>query len=72
MSKEDFRKELMKCHLNSLYGKVLNPAQKEAVKEAFNSGNTHAVYADTDSIVIDGSDKTLCMYDHAKELLKLW
>lgn len=67
------KQELMKCKLNSLYGKtVLNLAQKEAVKEAFNSGNTHAVYADTDSIVIDGRDKTLCMYDHAKELLKLW
>lgn len=71
MTKE--QRDYMKTHLNSLYGKmVTNLSECEAIKEAFESGNTHAVYADTDSIVIDGRDKTLCMYDHAKELLKLW
>ncbi len=59
----------MKLKLNSKYGKMITKSELKAIKEAFNSGNTHAVYADTDSIVIDGSDKTLCMYDHAKELL---
>lgn len=69
MTKE--QRDYMKTHLNSLYGKmVTNLSKCEAIKEAFESDNTHAVYIDTDSCVIDGRDKTFCVYDYAKELLK--
>ena len=37
----------------------------------FESGNTHAVYVDTDSVIIDGRDKTPCMYDYAGIILKV-
>lgn len=33
--------------------------------------DTHAVYVDTDSIkMVNSVDKSLCMYDHAAEILK--
>lgn len=33
--------------------------------------DTHAVYVDTDSIkTLNSVDKSLCMYDHAAEILK--
>lgn len=47
-----------------------NPEQREAVRNAFKSGDTHMVYMDTDSVHIVSKDTTLCMYDHAAELLK--
>lgn len=69
MTKE--QRAYMKTHLNSLYGKMVTDfSMREAIKEAFESGNTHAVYIDTDSCVIDGRDKTFCVYDYARELLK--
>ena len=47
-----------------------NPEQREAVRNAFKSGDSHMIYADTDSVHIVSKDTTLCMYDHAAELLK--
>ena len=41
------------------------------VNYAFNNGETHAVYHDTDSVIIDGRDKTPCMYDYAGIILKV-
>ena len=39
------------------------------LKRAFDSGQTHAVYTDTDSC-IESHDTALCMYDYADILLK--
>ena len=50
--------------------KYLNPEQREAVRNAFKSGDTHCRYVDTDSVHIVSKDSTLCMYEHAAELLK--
>lgn len=47
-----------------------NPEQREAVRNAFKSGDTHFRYADTDSVHIVSKDNALCMYDLAEELLK--
>lgn len=47
-----------------------NPEQREAVRNAFKSDDSHMIYADTDSVHIVSKDSTLCMYDHAAELLK--
>ena len=47
-----------------------NPEQREAVRNAFKSANTHCIYADTDSVHIVSKDNALCMYEHAEELLK--
>lgn len=47
-----------------------NPEQRESVRNAFKSGNTNMIYVDTDSVHIVSKDTTLCMYDHASELLK--
>lgn len=44
---------------------------KDDLKDVFYNGETHAVYTDTDSVVIDGHDKTLCMYDYADIILKI-
>ena len=48
----------------------MNVRQLILLKEIFHSGKTHAIYVDTDSIKIDGRDRTPCMYDFAKELLE--
>lgn len=45
-----------------------NPEQREAVRNAFNSGDSHIIYVDTDSVHIVSKDSS--MYDHAAELLK--
>lgn len=47
-----------------------NPEQREAVRNAFKSGDTNMIYKDTDSIHIVSKDTALCMYDHAEELLR--
>lgn len=47
-----------------------NPEQREAVKNAYKSDDSHMIYVDTDSVHIVSKDSTLCMYDHAAELLK--
>ncbi|MBO4695619.1 MAG: hypothetical protein J5656_06890 [Clostridia bacterium] len=57
-----------KIKLNLLYG--LNNNQKNKIKEAFYQGNTHAVYTDTDSIIVS-KDTSLCMYDYATNILKI-
>lgn len=45
-----------------------NPEQREAVRNAFKSGDSHMIYADTDSVHIVSKDSS--MYDHAAELLR--
>lgn len=44
----------------------------QAVKNAYHAAQaTHAVYVDTDSIKeFQSVDKSLCMYDHATDILK--
>lgn len=41
------------------------------VTHAFNNGDTHAIYTDTDSIIVDGRDRTPCMYDYADLILRV-
>ena len=68
------RRAYIKAHLSSMYGmmvtKELTKEQQKAIRKAYRKGASKAVYTDTDSVVIDGRDKTFCVYDHAKELLK--
>ena len=45
---------------------------KEELNHAYKSGETHAVYTDTDSVIIDGRDKTPSMYDYASIILKVF
>lgn len=59
-----------KMKLNRKYGMEISEDLKITLREVFHSGNTHAVYTDTDSVHIVSKDSTLCMYDHAEELLK--
>lgn len=57
------RDEIKKNHFSSMFGKMLTPES--------GTRQTHALpYVDTDS-VIDGTDKTLCMYDYAKEIVEM-
>lgn len=58
----------IKTHLSSVYGMMITKDERELIRNAYREGTSKAVY--TDSAVIDGTDKTLCFYDHAKELLK--
>lgn len=64
----------IKAHLSSKYGmmvtKKLTNEQRKFIRKKFRKGASKAVYADTDSFIIDGRDKTFCVYDYAKELLK--
>lgn len=41
------------------------------VTHVFNNGETHAIYTDTDSVIIEGRDKTPCMYEYAGIILKV-
>lgn len=54
-----------------LRGYNMTKDELNRVNYAFNNGETHAVYTDTDSIIIDGRDKTPCMYDYAAIILKV-
>lgn len=61
----------LKQELNTKFGRYTTP---ECVKEVFHSGKTTAdvsksIYTDTDSIIVS-KDNSLCMYDHAKEMLE--
>ena len=60
----------IKAHLSSTYGMMITNDQREFIRKTYRKGASEAVYIDTDSAVIDGTDKTLCLYDYAKELLK--
>ena len=60
----------IKAHLSSVYGIMITKDQQEFILKTYQNGASEAVYIDTDSAVIDGTDKTLCLYDYAKELLK--
>lgn len=44
----------------------------QAVKNAYHAAQArHAIYVDTDSIKeLESADKSLCMYDHANEILE--
>ena len=82
---KDLEYQRIKCNMSSLYGSTIRNELKqelnakygnfatEFVKEVFHSGKTTAdvaksTYLDTDSVV--SKDASLCMYDHAKELLE--
>ena len=82
---KDMEYQRIKCNMSSLYGSTIRNELKqelnakygnfatEFVKEVFHSGKTTAdvaksTYLDTDSVV--SKDASLCMYDHAKELLE--
>lgn len=42
---------------------------EQELKDIFYNGKTHAVHIDNDSVIIDGRDRTPCMYEYAKEIL---
>lgn len=82
---KDIEYQRIKCNMSSVYGSNVRNALKqelnakygkyttEFIREVYHSGKTNADVAksinlDTDSVV--SKDDSLCMYDHAKEILE--
>lgn len=69
MSNTDYVRKELKQKLSSRYGMMLS---SDKLSEAYNRGATHAVIREiAPDEILDGTDKTLCMYDYAKEILEI-